>query len=111
MSAIQDATTQPSDQVDVTPAADRDAVVEGWQPIETAPKDRKFLALMHDGREPPNHYHEIIRWNGYGGDKGNWMNNDGSEYHEDAEAKGYCRPLLWSPLLPITPLPPPERKP
>lgn len=69
-----------------------------WQPIETAPKDGQFLALMHDGREPPNPFPEIIQWNSYGGDKGAWMDGDGGEFHEDAEAKGYCRPLFWMPL-------------
>jgi hypothetical protein len=74
-----------------------------WQPIGTAPKEGRFLALMHDGREPPNLYHEIIGWNDHGRGAGTWMNRNGSEYHEDAEAKGYCRPLFWQPLPPILP--------
>ena len=71
---------------------------DGWMPIESAPKDGKFLALMHDGREPPNLFCEIIEWNSHGRGNGRWMNTIGSEYAEDAEAKGWSRPLLWHPL-------------
>lgn len=81
-----------------TRAAAQSSGVREWQPIETAPREGQFLALMHDGREPPNPFHEIIEWNDHGFGKGTWMNDGGSEYDEDAEAKGYARPLLWMPL-------------
>lgn len=78
------------------------------RPIETAPKDgREFLALMHDGREPPNPFWQIISWNDHGRGEGAWMERDGMEYFEQAmaEAKGYARPLSWLPLPPIEPNP------
>jgi PAS domain-containing protein len=74
-----------------------------WLPIAEAPKDGlDFLALMHDGREPPNPFCAIVRWNSHGRGLGRWMERDGSEYHEDAEVKGYARPLGWMPLPALT---------
>jgi hypothetical protein len=78
-----------------------------WQAMETAPKEGKFLALMHDGRKPPNPYHEIIGWNSHGRDKGAWMNGNGSEYAHDAETKGWARPLGWMPLPALASAAPP----
>jgi hypothetical protein len=65
----------------------------GWQPIETAPKDRKILACWHvPATKLEGHYDEPARWDyatvEWWDSRGSWQ--DGSDFPPD--------PTHWMPL-------------
>lgn len=65
---------------------------EGWQPIETAPKDGTFFLATGGGL---GHEMEVTSYNDLIGvwDAGQWSLNDC-----DDELLGYSRPKFWQPL-------------
>jgi len=64
----------------------------GWQPIETAPREGKILAIGWGYGDPANGYHDpvITHW-----DDGGWI--DGHEA-SDGGPSGYTYLTHWMPL-------------
>jgi len=68
------------------------ADVNGWQPIETAPKDGEVILLVEDGDVTAG------MWCVYGCD-GLWMDTRGIGHEFDVWGKGEIRnPTHWMPL-------------
>jgi hypothetical protein len=65
---------------------------QGWQPIESAPKDGQQVWLWWDGKRRLAHWHEAVNPPSIGGKFANWLTDD------KGSVSAVTKPTLWAPL-------------